>query len=91
MDIVQYFKDLNTKGIPVPMMRDPKTGLGSVSLTLTFISFNVVVAGLIGKLTKYLGDVDLTNALWLFGICTSLYFGRSFKKGDMSVNEKKES
>lgn len=66
----------NGKGVPIPMIRDPKTGLGSVSLTLTFLSFNLVLFGLVGKLTKFLGEVDMTNGLWLFGICASLYFGR---------------
>ena len=83
----------NSRGVPVPLIRDPKTGMGSVSLTLVFLSFNVVLAGLIGKITKFLGDVDMTNSLWLFGICTSLYFGRTFSKskdGEIKLTIEKE-
>ena len=32
------FKKLNKYGIPLPMIRDPRTGLGSVSLTLVILS-----------------------------------------------------
>jgi hypothetical protein len=81
----------NSKGIPLPMIRDPKTGLGSVSLTLVFLSFNVVLIGLIGKISKFLGEIDLTQALWLFGICTSLYFGRRVSgdgKGKIEITDK---
>jgi hypothetical protein len=76
----------NSAGIPLPLARDPKNGRGSVSLTLVFLSFNLVFFGLIGKVTRIIGDVDMTNALWLFGICTSLYFGRKISKDGNKVN-----
>lgn len=75
----------NTLGIPFPLVRDPKSGIGSVSLTLVFLSFNLVFFGLIGKVTKFIGDVDMTNALWLFGVCCSLYFGRNIKRDGNKV------
>jgi hypothetical protein len=82
----QVVADGNSKGVPIPTLRDPKTGVGSVSLTLVFLSFNLCLFGMIGKITKVIGEVDLTNALWLFGICTSLYFGRTIvKKADGGV------
>lgn len=96
MNILQKLKELlnesNSSGLPLPLVRDPKSGKGSVSLTLVFLSFNLVLAGLIGKITKFLGDVDMTNALWLFGICTSLYFGRTFSGNgkDYKFEKKKE-
>jgi hypothetical protein len=79
----------NSKGIPLPLLRDPKTGTGSVSLTLVFLSFNVVLVGLIGRFTNLVGNVDLTNALWLFGISCSLYFGRTIKGNgkDISIEQ----
>ena len=70
----------NKDGIPFPLVRDPKKGRGSVSLTLVFLSFNLAFFGTIGKFTNLVGDVDLTNALWLFGVCASLYWGRHVKK-----------
>lgn len=77
----QYVNNLNQKGIPLPMVRDPRTGLGSVSLTFMWLSGTTVLAGLIGKISKLLGDVDLTQALWFFGISASLYYGRKFQRG----------
>ena len=67
---------MSAKGVPLPMVRDPKTGEGSVSLTLVFISFNIVLLGLVGKAAGALGGVDLTQALNLFYACAALYWGR---------------
>jgi len=39
-------------------------------------SFTVCVGTLAGKVTHMIGEVDYSNCLWLFGICSSLYFGR---------------
>lgn len=70
---------LNTKGVPLPTIRDPKTGYGSVSLTLVFISFNVVLVGLVGKWAGALGGIDLNQALNLFYACAALYWGRKIQ------------
>lgn len=83
--LIDVIEKGNTLGIPLPMVKDPKSGKGSVSLTLVFLSFNLVFFGLIGKVTRLIGDVDMTNALWLFGICTSLYFGRNIKKDGAKI------
>lgn len=79
----------NKVGIKLPMIHDPKVGGSSVSLTMMFISFNVVLVGLIGKWSKYL-DIDITQALYWFGICASLYFGRNLSVGGKSVTNTKE-
>jgi hypothetical protein len=73
---------LNTKGIPLPTIRDPKTKEGSVSLTLVFISFNMVLVGLVGKWAGALGGIDLNQALNLFYACAALYWGRKIQGGD---------
>lgn len=91
----ELIKTLNSKGIPLPMLTDPKTGIASVSLTMLFISFNVVLVGLVGKWSKMLDGIDLSQAMTWFGICTSLYFGRSFatknKDGNtLDVTQKEE-
>lgn len=63
---------LNSKGIPVPLIRDPKINMGSVSLTLVFISSLYVQVGLIGKYSKLL-EVDMTSAITWFALCMGLY------------------
>lgn len=67
---------LNQYGIPLPMIRDPKSGTASVSLTLMIIAFMITALGLIGKLAGQL-DINLGEALTLFGVTSALYFGRS--------------
>jgi hypothetical protein len=95
MNIVEWWKDfvnkMNDKGIAIPMIRDPQTDQASVSLTLVFISFNMVLIGLIGKYSKMLDGVDTGQALQLFGICAALYFGRKFQgdKGKISLEDDK--
>lgn len=81
--------NLNKKGFPIPLLRDPKTGLGSVSLTMLFISFNVFLLGLIGKVAGKLGGIDLTQALYWNVLNASLYFGRSIaaEKGTVTLKD----
>lgn len=71
--------DMNQRGVPMPTIRDPKTGFGSVSLTLVFISSVIVVAGIIGKSAGVLGGLDMNSAMEFFWTAVSLYFGRQFQ------------
>lgn len=66
----------NQVGIKLPLLHDPKTQMASVSFTMLWISFNVVLVGLIGKWAKYL-DVDVQQSINWFLICAGLYFGRN--------------
>jgi hypothetical protein len=72
----QFVRDMNAKGIPVPTVRDPKTGFGSISLTLVFISSVIVIVGIAGKTAGMLGGLDMNTAMEFFWTATSLYFGR---------------
>jgi hypothetical protein len=69
----------NADGIPVPTIRDPKSGKGSITATMTVVSFGVCVILLAGKVTKVVGDVDYNNALWLLGVSLGGYLGRKFQ------------
>ena len=71
-----FVKSLNEKGIPIPVLRDPKTGLGSITLTMVFISFNTALLGQIGKISNLLGNVDLSQANYLFLMALGAYLGR---------------
>lgn len=68
---------LNKQGVPIPLLRDPKTGEGSISFSMMFISFNIVAVGLIGKYAKILEGIDLNQAQNLFLATSALYFGRT--------------
>lgn len=82
---------MNELGVPLPTVRDPKTGKGSISLTLVFISFNMVLLGLIGKATALFGGIDISQALNLFYACAALYWGRKLSKdGDKTTIEEKQ-
>jgi hypothetical protein len=74
--IKQLFNWLHEKGIPLPTLRDPKHGQPSASYTMMIASFSVCLAGLVGKISNFLGDVDMSQALMLFAACSTLYFGR---------------
>lgn len=78
---------MNSKGVPMPTIRDPKTGIGSVSLTLVFVSSIMVIIGLIGKWSKSLGEIDVNSALQFFYASAALYFGRNLKgKGGAEIS-----
>jgi hypothetical protein len=75
----EFIQKLNKKGIPLPMVRDPKTGESSVTLTLVFISFNTALVGQVGKIAGILGGIDLTQANYLFLMCLGAYLGRKMQ------------
>lgn len=81
----QFIRDMNAKGIPVPTIRDPKTGFGSISLTLVFISSVIVIIGIAGKTAGMLGGLDMSTAMEFFWTAASLYFGRQFQTKSGSI------
>lgn len=85
----KFVGNLNSKGIPVPLIRDPKSNRASVSLTLVFISFNIWILSIIGKYALALGGIDPSQTLNMVMVCFSLYFGRKFQK-DPVIPEVKE-
>lgn len=76
----KFANDCNSRGIPLPLARDPKTNAGSVSLTMMLISFVMVLIGLIGKYSKMLEGVDVSQSLNLFIATSALYFGRKLTR-----------
>ena len=79
---------LNKNGIPMPMVRDPLTGKGSVSLTLVFLSSIYVQLALLNMFAQMFKGVDIVNALYWHGMSLALYYGRSFsKKDDISIDK----
>jgi hypothetical protein len=91
---LQTIRHAHNRGVPIPLVRDNKTGYGSVSLTLTIVAFNMWMLSVIGKVAGVLGGMDPGQCLNMFIACGSLYFGRKFQKdGDkteMSGPEKAE-
>lgn len=89
INIKDIIDKLNSKGIPIPLIRDPKTG-PSVSLTMLFLSFNLVFFGLIGKYSSVL-DIDLNQAIQIFYGTSALYFGRKFQRDPKGATIVEES
>lgn len=88
----KIFLKANSEGIPLPLLRDNKTGKGSYTLTMFWMSFNLSIILLAGKVTKIVGDVDYNNVLWLLGLTGSFYLGRKIQ-GDskkMTIEQKEE-
>lgn len=83
---LKFVNSMNSKGVPVPLIRDPKSGLGSVSLTLTFISFNVWLASVIGKVAGVLGGMNPDQCLNMFLVCAGLYWGRKFQSDGKKIS-----
>lgn len=86
-------RDLNEKGIPIPMLRDPKTKMSSVSLTLMGAAFGMWLIGVIGKVSGLLDGVDVDSAFNMFIATASLYFGRRLKSdnGKMELEDLRKS
>jgi len=83
--IKDFLNKLNQNGIPLPMLRDPRTSQGSVTLTMFWISFNIAIVTLAGKITNIIGDIDYSNVLWLLGLTGAMYLGRRYQTKADSV------
>jgi hypothetical protein len=81
----QIFLQANSEGIPLPLLRDNKTGKGSYTLTMFWMSFNLSILLLAGKITKLVGDVEYSNVLWLLGITGGMYLGRRTQESKTGV------
>ena len=77
--IRKFINKMNAMGIPMPMLRDPKTGVGSVMLTLLFISANMVIIALLNSFANFFKGVDTSNSIEFFMICLGGYLGRKFQ------------
>ena len=74
----QIVEIANDRGIPLPMVRDPQSLEGSVSLTLVCMSSFLVVVGIVGKAAGVLGGIDMNSAFNFFYASTTLYFGHNW-------------
>lgn len=78
--IIEFINSLNSRGIPIPLFR--LNGNPTLTGTMTVISFLTALLGQIGRVTQLLGDVDLTQANYLFLICLGAYLGNKKLSGD---------
>ena len=83
--LLQYWRKLviscNDLGVPLPLIRDPKSKRGDVALTLVFLSSLYVQISLIGKITNKLEGIDTSSALNWFYSCCALYWARKVSVG----------
>ncbi len=79
--LIQKLKDLikkmNEAGVPLPMIR--VDGKPTLTGTLVFLSFNTALLGQLGRFSKLLQGVDLSQANYLFMISLGAYLGRRFQ------------
>jgi hypothetical protein len=75
--VLAWIKDklvaANEDGIPIPLIRDQHMNGGTLPGTMFLVTFTVAILTLIGKVTKFLGDVDYANVRWLLGITGSFW------------------
>lgn len=94
----QFVRDMNSKGIPIPVVRDPRNGKGSVTATLVVVSAGIfgfcIMFMLATAITKWAGLFVLTPET-LIQVKTASdysfqfllaalggYLGRHFQKGE---------
>ena len=82
--------NMNERGIPLPLLRDPNKDAPSITMTMMVISFAIAAGGVIGKLTKVLGAVDASAANYLFLTAAGLYLGRRITSDGTKTEIEKE-
>lgn len=80
--IKNLIKKMNEAGIPLPLVRI--NGVPTMTGTMAIISFNTCLIGQIGKISRILDGIDLTQANYLFGICLTAYLGRRMQTNAQS-------
>lgn len=70
----ELIQRMNAQGIPLPLLRI--NGAATLTGTMVVMSFTSALLGQIGKVTKLIGDVDLTQANYLVIITLGAYLGR---------------
>jgi hypothetical protein len=82
--VKQVINSLNEAGVPIPLARI--NGAPTLTGSMVVISFTTCVIGQLGKISGFLGGVDLTQANYLLVICLSAYLGRKMQ-GNGSTKE----
>lgn len=102
MNLMEKWKELvgkvNSKGIPLPMARDPKTGLGSIAVSLLIVSGGLcaitilmMLATIVSKLSNAFSINENTmgmmrEAFWsslqFFGVTYAGYLGRKMQRDE---------
>jgi hypothetical protein len=82
----ELMKKANEKGINIPLLRDASTGRGSVTLTMFWISFNIAILALIGKVSKLAGDIEYSSVIWFYAVTGAFYLGRKVQTGKNGVD-----
>ena len=90
--IKSFIDKLNSYGIPLPLLRID--GKATLTGTMVVISFLTAFIGQAGKISKFLGDLDLSQANYLLGICLAAYLGRKFQgdstKKTVTIEDKQQ-
>lgn len=89
---LEISKFMSEKGIPLPLLRDHKSGRPSVSLTMMIVVFTMWLLGVIGSVSGALKGIDLDSTFNMFLAVSSLYFGRRLVKdgSKIEVEDKKD-
>jgi len=93
---IKFVNDMNQSGVPLPMLKDPKTGQGSITITMFWASFTLCLfcaitflATAVSHLTGIFTPGDGTQeaiknasqyALELFLSCGGFYLGRKMQR-----------
>lgn len=71
----------NKFGIPMPVVMDPRTSLGSISASLVVISCTCVIASLITN------KVDKSGAFNFYIASVATYMGRRYQSKDVNLGD----
>jgi hypothetical protein len=81
--IKDFINKMNLAGVPMPVMRDPKTSLGSITATLVVLSSILMIVSLISS------KVDKSGAVEFYVISLGAYLGRKFQTKGASIEDTK--
>lgn len=101
MDIKKFISTINSKGIPLPLLRDNDKRKGSITYTI-FVAAAVIVAssfifdlilyacGSVGTCKPITNFYPKSELLMWFGTAGGLYFGRKTFPSKEGTDEPKE-
>jgi hypothetical protein len=104
---LEFVNNMNSLGIPLPTIRDPKTGKGSITVSLVVVSAGLasiaillMIVSIFAKLTTQFTLTDATMAqlkeafwssLYFLGTSLTAYLGRQYQIKDQGLIIGKEN
>lgn len=88
--VKDFIKKLQSQGLPIILLQDPKTKEPSLSFTLVVLAAIYCAMGIFSNYFVFLKGINVEAAFNFFLASASLYWGRKLSLNGKSANSEKQ-